>query len=308
MRPEGVPLQPDPYYDLLGAVKHFIQRQGEPHFGYFAESFLPPRDVMGYGEEMDHLEFSQAEATLGDLQSSVVGSPEFIQRLRYYLDLLATRACAPSFTVLTADKDDPRFDHFYLAGNEIRLFLAFFLFDMPSYMALGFESRDPHPQAAPNEHYSKLYVFHENHGPKATHGPFVWGTNAALYSSLTRLKLFADGLHPACESWRTRWLIPPDATGASKLIAWTLAGERPEMAFVVNLDPANPMGRFALPALQGQPVWACAFSTVRAALYGDEPPQWNGLQQVFLGLEAGECRAYRLAYPDQPQDFSKEVK
>ena len=132
MRPQGVPVELDQYYDLLGAVKQYVRAQGVPFFGYFAESFLPPRDVMGYGEEMDHLEASEADTVLGDLQSTVVGSPEFLQRFRSYYDLLESRRCTPNFCVLTADKDDPRFDEFYLGGSEVRLCLALFVTTMPS--------------------------------------------------------------------------------------------------------------------------------------------------------------------------------
>ncbi|HMP12896.1 MAG TPA: hypothetical protein PKD70_03380 [Saprospiraceae bacterium] len=66
------------------------------------------------------------------------------QPFRPYLDTLQTRTVAPAFTMMTGDKDDPRFDHFYLKGNEARFFIGLFLTDMPSYMALGFECRDPH--------------------------------------------------------------------------------------------------------------------------------------------------------------------
>ncbi len=111
MRPEGVPDVVDDHYDILGAVKAHIQETGPaPWFGYFAETFLPARDVFQFGEELDHLEASLADATLGDLQSTVVGDAEFLRRFRRYLDDLATRRTAPAFTVMTADKDDPRFD------------------------------------------------------------------------------------------------------------------------------------------------------------------------------------------------------
>jgi hypothetical protein len=36
-------------------------------------------------------------------------------------------------------------------------------------MSLGYEQRDPHPVPAPNENYTKLYVFQLDEGPKATH-------------------------------------------------------------------------------------------------------------------------------------------
>ena len=193
MRPSGVPDQPDPRYDLLGAVKRYVQTVGgAPSFGYFAEGFLAPRDTMGYGEEIDHLEAAAADVVLGDLQSTVAGGAVFLGRLRLYADLLQTRQCAPAFTVMTADKDDPRFDGFYLRGNLLRLFCALLLTDMPSYQGLGFETRDRHDLPAPNEHYTKLYVFQETSGPKATSGPYRWGRNAVLYSAWTRLREFVD--------------------------------------------------------------------------------------------------------------------
>ena len=137
-------------------------------------------DVMSYGEEIDHLEASAAEATLGDLQSCAVGSREFLQRLRQYDDLKSTRRCTPSITVMTADKDDPRFDAFYRDGNVLRLFLAFFLTDMPSYMGLGFETRDRHDQPAPNEHYTKLFVFQERPRPEGHARPVCVGEKYRL--------------------------------------------------------------------------------------------------------------------------------
>jgi hypothetical protein len=73
MRPDGVPDVVDEYYDILAAVKTHIQRTANmPWFAYFAETFLPARDVFQFGEELDHLDASLADATLGDLQSTVV--------------------------------------------------------------------------------------------------------------------------------------------------------------------------------------------------------------------------------------------
>ena len=75
---------------------------------------------MVYGDEVDHLEASAADTTLGDLQSTSVGTPGFLQRFRWYCDLLETRRFAPTFAVITGDKDDPRFDEFYRTGNALR--------------------------------------------------------------------------------------------------------------------------------------------------------------------------------------------
>ena len=132
MRAEGVPTQIDAFYDILATVKKVVRDNGVPYFGYFAETFLAPRNVMSYGDEIDHLEAADCDSTLGDLQSVIINTPEFLQRFRQYLDVLETRRFAPSFTIMTADKDDPRFDKFYVSGNEFRLFTALFLTNMPT--------------------------------------------------------------------------------------------------------------------------------------------------------------------------------
>ena len=297
MRPNGVPSQPDRFYDILGAVKNYVRAQGIAWFGYFGETFLAPRDVMGYGEEIDHLEAAEADTTLGDLQSTVVGSAEFLQRFRAYYDLLETRRCTPNFTLMTADKDDPRFDEFYVGGSEVRLFIALFLTQMPSYMGLGFETRDIHFSPAPNEHYTKLYVFQETSGPKATHGPYVWGKNGHLFSAVTRLRRYADALWPAIKDKPVRWLIPPDATAHNKVIAWTQA-DMPQFAFIANTDFKQPAGSFGLPAppvIEPPLVLAADFSTIAAGVPAvDQSPRFNGKHYRINRLAPGEGRVYQF--------------
>jgi hypothetical protein len=302
MRQEGVPAVIDATYDLLGAVKAHIRSQGMPYFGYLAESFLAPRDVMGYGEEIDHLEASEADTVLGDLQSTVVGSTEFLQRFRQYDDMRKTRLCAPSFTVMTADKDDPRFDEFYLAGNELRLFIALFLTAMPSYMGLGFEARDVHPTPAPNEHYTKLYVFQMTSGPKATHGPYVWGTNGHLFSTITRLRSYADAIWSSIRGRPIRWLVPPDATAHNKIVAWTQANT-PQFVFLANCDVQQPVVRFGLPTPRPesllsdpQPTLDADLSTAAAIPPADQVLVFNGKHYRVTSLAPGEGRVYRVCH------------
>ena len=265
MRPEGTPTHPDDFYDLLGAVKQAIRRE-KPYFGYFAESFLAPPNTMAYGDECDHLEASLADSTLGDLQSEPVGTELFVQNFAQYRQWLETRRFAPNFTILTGDKDDPRFDHFYLNGNEIRYFMALFLTDMPSYMALGFECRDPHPTPAPNEQYTKLYVFHLDEGEKATVGPYQWGRNQRLYSNLVRQKMLSEKISTHIEDAKIAWLLPPDAAGARKVIAWTQVGE-PKVVFVANLDTERVF-QDAIFSVSGS--WKLIFSSEQAQL-----PAWK---------------------------------
>lgn len=297
MRPAGVPDILDEYYDILGSVKRYIQQQGAPFFGYLAETFLAPRDVMGYGEEIDHLEAAEADTTLGDLQSTSVGSQEFLRRLRSYYDIHATRLCTPSFTVMTADKDDSRFDSFYLNGNEVRLFIALFLLAMPSYMALGFETRDRHDQPAPNEHYTKLFVFQETTGPKATNGPYVWGKNGFLFSTITRMRLYLDSVWPSLKGRGSRWLIAPDATGENKVLAWTQAGDLPDYVFIANTDSEHEAVRFALPHLGHDHVLIHEFSTASLVPETDQCLIFNGKHYKVTGLAPNEGRVYRVQRP-----------
>lgn len=298
MRPEGVPATIDDYYDLLKYVKQYIQKQGVAHFGYFAETFLAPPDYMGYGSEEDHLEASDADSTLGDLQSTVVGSVEFLQRFRQYIDLLQTRSFAPNFTVMTADKDDPRFDKFYVAGNVLRMFVAFFVADMPTYMGLGFETRNTHwRHAEHNEEYSKYFVFQVNDSEKATNGVFEWGKNTPLFHLLTYLRLLAEDIYPHIENDKTQWLIHPDARALRKVIVWTQK-EKPQYVFIANTDLQNRCKRFAIPVIEGvddkNASLKLIFSTTLDVAESDKELVFNGKHYSVSGLAEEECRVYRV--------------
>ncbi len=223
MRPGGVPDMIGHYYDPLRSIKRYVRGNGVPHFAFFAETFLAPPDTMGYGNELDHLEAIEADSTLGDLQSLVVGSDEFKRQFANYDSYLRTRQFAPNFTVMTADKDDPRFDEFYRTGNLFRYFTALFLTDMPSYVGLGFEVRNLHEQRGANEEYTKLYVFRiedDRQPDKVTHGPFEWGRNADQFTAIERIRQFAERIWPEIVGKETRWLVTP---GKLDYITWTHA-------------------------------------------------------------------------------------
>jgi hypothetical protein len=303
MRPDGVPGKLDEYYDLLGSVKNQIREgNGVPYFGYFAETFLPPRDVFGFGEEVDHLEAADADVTQGDLQSNELGSPEFMVQFRQYMDIAATRACTPAFTVMTPDKDDPRFDDLYQRGNVVRSFVGLFLTDLPSYVALGHEIRDVHLTPWPNEHYTKLFVFHE-HGEenvypsKARRGlRYLWGKNGSLFGAMTRLRLYADSIFPTIRSRPIRWLLPPDPRAYRFEIAWTQWSD-PDYVFVANLHTQEHAGYFAIPAIpdvEPGTRLTLEFSTESDISEANRRPPWNGKHFRIESLEPEEARVYRL--------------
>ncbi|WP_018617977.1 hypothetical protein [Spirosoma luteum] len=253
MRPGGVPAAIGDFYDPLRAIKKYVQANGVPHFAFFAETFLAPPNTMGYGNELDHLDAIEADSTLGDLQSLVVGSKEFKRQFADYYTYLKTRRFAPNFTVMTADKDDPRFDEFYRTGNLFRYFTALFLTDMPSYVGLGFEVRNLHEQRGANEEYTKLYVFRiedERQPDKVTHGPFVWGQNADQFVVISRMRQFAERIWPDIAGKETTCLIPPGST--RKYIVWRLAASTeesvPNYAFAASMTGELPKKIAGIPA------------------------------------------------------------
>jgi len=293
MRATGVPSEVDEYYDPHKAVKNHIAQE-KAWFAYFAETFLTHANYMAYGDEIDHIEMSDSDSTLGNLQSITPGTTEFLQTFRYYWDILKTRFVAPNFTIMTADKDDPRFDKFYEHGNEARFFTALFLPDMPSYYGLGFECRDTHLSPAPNEHYTKLYVFQIGEGPKATHSSYIWGGNEVLFDKITRINQMAEDIYENIAGKETHWLLPPDATGYRKYVAWTQA-EDPTHLFVVNWDAENTISNVKIPAIwdfEGElmPV----FSTERESFFEKENLIFNGYNFPLNEIKAGECLVFTL--------------
>jgi hypothetical protein len=302
MRPDGVPSERLKYYDLMCYIKKYIAKE-VPYFASFAETFLAPADEIAYGDEVDHLEMAESEATLGDLQSMVVGSKRFMAEFRRYLDILHTRKVSPCFTMITGDKDDPRFDEFYVKGNEARFFMGLFVTDMPSYMGLGFEQRDPHLTPAPNEHYTKLYVFRIEEGSKATHGPYVWGSNQTLFDNLNKIKEYSDKILRNIQNADCQWLIPPDATGNKKIVAWTQR-DKPQYLFVVNLDIDKDVKNIKLPPpldkhgtgqyFKDLGILNLDFSIEKNIESQDNYLIFNGIQYTIDSMKAGEIRAYKF--------------
>ncbi len=290
MRPEGVPIEADAYYDILGFIKKRVAEK-IPHFGSFAETFLAPPNVMAYGDEVAHLEMSDSDTTLGDLQSMVVGSQRFMDEFNRYLEILHTRTVAPCFTVMTGDKDDPRFDEFYLRGNEARFFIALFLTEMPSYMGLGFELRDPHPIPAPNEHYTKLYVFHLDEGKNATSGDYVLGKNRSLFNRIDSIRYVSDWLLPLIKNEKVTWWQLPSSANPNKIIAWSVG----IWVFVVNLDTENEATHIPLPTPQytnGINLFL-EFTTLDRITKTDNFLTITNLTIHFEKIQAGEGRIYR---------------
>lgn len=290
MRAEGVPANPGEYYDLLAFVKRRVQIKGSAHFAFFAESFIGAPDFMGYGDEIAHLEAIGAEVTLGDLQSAVVGSELFMTRFRQYLDVANVRAFAPCFTIMTADKDDPRFDEFYKTGNVTRYFITLFMNELPSYMGAGFETRNLHEERGTNEEYSKLYVFQiddPSDTDKVTKGPFVWGQNRVQFKKVAAMRAWAEQLFPELKWHPLKWLNHPDPTLNSRYIAWRIS----DYIFVSSMDSIKEIQHVSLPLNGTTSDLILLFSSSGKT---EDKIEGNSTFVALAPLEKEECRIYRV--------------
>ena len=231
MRPGGVPAEPREPYDLLRYVKRACAAD-RPHFGYFAESFLTADGFMTYGSEAAHLDASEADVALGNLQSFPADYPEWHAALAQYVDLAAAHDFAPAHCFFSGDKDDPRFDRNFDRGLVARYVLATLCPQLPSYTALGWRVRDERPVPAPNEHYTKLYVFHYDDGPQATRGPYRWGGNLAQWEAVRAVDAFRQNRYAAGGAFR--WVLAPDPTGRRQHVAWRVGPH----TFLVNFGSA----------------------------------------------------------------------
>ncbi|GAB6090162.1 alpha-amylase family protein [Spirochaeta dissipatitropha] len=302
MRPDGVPGTEEEignYYDILGYVKQYIiQHEKIPWFGYFAESFLAGRNVFGYGEEIDHLEASAADCALGDLQSLPPDSQDFMSRFRRLLDMALLRRCTPCFTIITGDKDDPRFDQFYRHGNTARYFTALFLKSMPSYMALGFETREERESPARNDYYTKLYVFQERSGSnmypdKSTSGPYRWNENGEQFISLHGIQQIAEKLLPDIAGEQEKILIPPDPETGNRIFVWHRGSGNNQYVFAVNFASSD-YGSFGIPALDNYRLELRFSSITGVPNQSVERIAHNAYHYRINELMAGEARIYHL--------------
>ena len=291
IRKDGVPEKIDNYYDILGSVKNYIQTNNNAkYFGYMAESFLWGRDSFGYGLEIDHLEAADADIVLGDLQSTVLGSEEFIKLFASYRDFIGIRKASPCFTMITADKDDPRFDKFYQKGNIARFFTGIFLFNISSYMGLGFQTRDIHLQKAANEYYTKLYVFQESAKDKITTGPYIFGDNIIFFKKIEKIKKLAESISEELVDSELKFLLFPDLIGASKVLAWTQK-QNPKYVFIVNLDTEKDIPYFGLPDFANGVNLTLIFSLPNHK----QMPIFNGKHYIIRDLLKSGILVYKIS-------------
>jgi hypothetical protein len=121
-----------------------------------------------------------------------------------------------------------------------------------------------------------------------------------LFSTITRLRRYADAIWSTIVDRPVRWLVPPDATAHNKIVAWTQA-DTPHLVFLANTDLQQSVVRFGLPMLRPNaplsaplPALTADFSTAAAIPQADQVLAFNGKHYRVTSLAPGEGRAYRV--------------
>jgi hypothetical protein len=105
-------------------------------------------------------------------------------------------------------------------------------------MSLGFECRNKHLERAPNEEYTKLYVFQisdEAETDKVTHGPFEWGKNYGLFFELEKMKILFEEINRKNAFLGFEWIQKPSET--QFVAKWKLG----DYLFLANLNANNSL-------------------------------------------------------------------
>ena len=120
---------------------------------------------------------------------------------------------------MTGDKDDPRFDEFYLTGNEARLFTAL---SSPICPVIWRSVSNAGTLTPPRRPTSTIPSSTSSASAVARRRPevYVFGKTPGFTTGYQPASA-AEQILPQIVSADTHWLLPPDATAATRVIAWT---------------------------------------------------------------------------------------
>ena len=79
---------------------------------------------------------------------------------------------------------------------------------------------DIHLQRTKSVCYSKLFVFKEIKGLNAVKGPYEWGKNGQLFSSITKIKIWAEKILKELTSNKSAIAVLPGIFSEKKILAW----------------------------------------------------------------------------------------
>lgn len=161
--------------EVWAILKEKIQKD-KPYFATFAEAFWGNYYISGIQDMLN----KKFDIVLGELNFKFLNNSYTDLINNYTVDYRAKYPFAPCLTVFTNDGDLPEHDDLYKSqeANDCRFFLSLFL-NSPSYMGMGFETRDLTQQHL--NQYSNYFV-------KKQEKEFLFGQNKKQFENISNMR------------------------------------------------------------------------------------------------------------------------
>lgn len=211
-------------------VKDYIQEKNNmPSFASFGEEFLAPRPGFPSNPQLNPMVTAERKKF-----DTVLGNAQYENNLDKFWDKIKGynmlgKNFKPSVTISAADTDSKSKVHLYNnpIALQIKEFAALFL-NMPSYMAMGFETREIEPENK-NE-FTKPFI-------KKSDKSYEWGENYYFYGPLSKMRKAYDQLKGVIQNQAHWWLNADN----NKIKSWMYLDKtnenKPSYLFVVNSNP-----------------------------------------------------------------------
>lgn len=193
----------------------------KPYFGTFAEAFYGNYYIDGISDMIN----KNFDIVLGDMNYKLLDEnyinyiDDFLNPFREHIPFY------PCISIFTNDSDIEENNKYYASNEEnlLRVFFGLFL-NLPSYMGMGFETRDINPKKENN--YTNKYV-------KKQKEEYLIGDNKYFFYKFKELEKIYNELKPIINNFPLKQLYDED----NKLsLNWSYKKNNEEYLFIANLN------------------------------------------------------------------------
>jgi len=206
--------------EMWAILKKQIQRI-KPYFAAFAEAFYTTYYIDGL-QDMQNKDF---DIVLGDMNFKNVDENYFNWIDDFLTPFRENFSFHPCVTIFTNDGDLPGHNQYFksLKNNCIRYFISMFL-NLPSYMGMGYETRNLEPEL--QQEFSNEYVKKQNEN-------YIFGNNLELLEFITKMRSFYSEYKHIIENNELS-LIESESQSA---LVWSYVNNNEiKLLFIVKLD------------------------------------------------------------------------
>ncbi len=206
--------------ELWRCLKEKIQ-QSKPDFATLAEAFYNTY----YIDALTDMQNKGFDIVLGDMNFKYIDENYFNWINDFLNPFRENFKFHPCVAVFTNDGDLPENNQYFksIKNNKIRYFISLFL-NLPSYMGIGYETRNPEPRL-PQE-FSNKYIKKQNEN-------YAFGTNLELFEFINQMRGFYVNYKHIIENNELNLI---NSENKSSLIWSYLNGDEIQLLFVAKLD------------------------------------------------------------------------